>query len=105
MDEENLADEVNLSPLKKLEAQSDTFNFPAKRKDFSNCDCSQGETALFTAAVRGLFNRWQIDGKPPADSAGITVAKLQGEGEDGRVRRGRSDDRAKGGTLLSVYYS
>lgn len=31
----------------------------------------------------GLFMRRQADRKPPADGAGITVAKVRGEGEDG----------------------
>lgn len=60
--------------------------------------CSRPLRWLYSQrAARGLFT--------PAEGAGITVAKVRGEGEAGQVRRGRRDDRAKGGPLLSVYYS
>lgn len=70
MHEENPADEEDLSlspPPKKLETQSDTFNFPAKSEDFSNFaiapevvsgSCSRPLRRLYSQrAARGLFIR------------------------------------------------
>lgn len=64
---------------------------------------SSSETTLFTAAEEreDSSSNDTVTGSHLRTAPGSQWQKVGGEGEDGRVRPGRPDDRANGGTITA----